>query len=104
MNAHAVTGITGGKRKKTVVRPAKARPIIFAIGPMIGPRLNFLGGAPGRSRILRPRTRTRRIGVEYEMLRPTTLDDKIAFRAEELPKNYLSEKWLSTGGQDKSDE
>lgn len=84
---YAVTGISGGKRKKTVVKPAKASPMTLTIGPKTGPRLNFLGGAPGRSRTLRPRSRTRRIGVEYEMLRPTTLDERMALRAEELPKN-----------------
>lgn len=99
-----VTGRSGGKRKNTVVKTVNTRPTTLAMGPRIGPtvvravsgsssfrlRSNVLvmvgsGNDAGRSK-WRPRARRRAIGIEYDTLRKTTEDERIALSAEDEPR------------------
>lgn len=75
-----VTGSTGGKRKKTVVRRVNASPVylsagpsessmrsrtILQIGPRIGPRVKVGSGREGGRKIFRPLTTTSRTTSQY---------------------------------------
>jgi hypothetical protein len=104
-----VTGSSGGNRKNTVVSSANARPIIFAIGPPIRPSVKVGGeGRSGRLRRWRPRIRSnataRRVsvavhkthgtnspGMLYDIFSATTLELRIAFKAELEPR-YMQPK------------
>lgn len=81
-----VTGNTGGKRKKTVVRRVNARPVWTSVwvnvcvdgrtklqmGPRIGPRVNVGSGNEGGRRIFRPRTTTSKTVHQRETIKQGT--------------------------------